>query len=181
MNRDQAWALLQNAELLFDAAAIDAAIDYMAKQITEKLGDCYPLVLTVMGGAVVFTGQLLPRLRFPLEFDYIHVSRYGDNTTGGELNWKKVPHENVAGRTVLVLDDILDEGETMAAIRERVMGQGAKAFYSAVFANKRIAKPKPMEADFVGINVPDRYVFGFGMDAYGQWRNLPALYALPQA
>lgn len=175
-----AWDILDQSEILFDPSTVEAALSRMAEDITAQLGDQFPLVLAVMGGAVVFTGDLLPRLRFPLEFDYIHVSRYGDKTHGGELQWKKSPHGNVEGRVVLVLDDILDEGETMAAIRERVLAQGATAFYSAVFTNKRIPKPKPIVPDFVGLNVPDRYVFGYGMDVKGLWRNLPAVYALKE-
>lgn len=178
MDKQAAWDILEQAELLYDAPALTAAVQRMAAEITAALGDSAPLLLSVMGGAVVFTGQLLPLLRFPLDFDYVHVSRYGDHTRGGELNWKKMPHDNVRGRVVLVLDDILDEGETMAAIREQVMAQGAAAFYSAVFTNKRINKPKPITPDFVGIEIPDRYVFGFGMDVHGLWRNLPALYAM---
>lgn len=150
----------------------------MAEDITALLGNSYPLVLSVMGGAVVFTGQLLPRLAFPLDFDYVHVSRYGDKTRGGELVWRQAPKEDVRDRVVLVLDDILDEGETMAAIRDKVLAMGAKSFHSAVFANKLISKAKPIAADFVGIDVPDRYVFGYGMDVRGAWRNLPAIYAL---
>jgi hypoxanthine phosphoribosyltransferase len=88
------------------------------------------------------------------------------------------PHTSVKDRVVLVLDDILDEGITLASIRERIMENGAKAFYSAVFANKDISKSKPITADFVGVTLPDRYVFGFGMDIYGSWRNLPAIYAV---
>lgn len=178
MDRQAAWHILEQAELLYDAPVLDAAVQRMAADITTALGDACPLLLSVMGGAVVFTGQLLPLLRFPLDFDYVHVSRYGDHTRGGELNWKKMPHDNVRGRVVLVLDDILDEGETMAAIREQVMAQGAAAFYSAVFTNKLINKPKPITPDFVGIDIPDRYIFGFGMDVHGLWRNLPALYAM---
>ena len=178
MDTQAAWAILDNAELLHGPTQLEEVLDQMAATITAKLGDQFPLVLSVMGGAVVFTGQLLPRLTFPLEFDYIHVSRYGNHTQGGELRWQKKPQDNVRGRVVLVLDDILDEGETMAAIREHVLTQGALAFYSAVFTNKLIKKPKPIQADFVGLDIPDCYVFGFGMDVHGLWRNLPAIYAL---
>lgn len=180
MDKQAAWQILEQAEVLYDAPALDAALDRMAADITQALGDQCPLLLSVMGGAVVFTGQLLPRLRFPLDFDYVHVSRYGDQTQGGELKWKKMPHDNVRGRVVLVLDDILDEGETMAAIRDQVMAQGAAAFYSAVFTNKLIGKSKPITPDFVGIDIPNRYIFGFGMDVHGLWRNLPALYAMKE-
>ncbi|AVG14573.1 MULTISPECIES: hypoxanthine-guanine phosphoribosyltransferase [Chromobacteriaceae] len=177
-NIAEARGLINSADVLFSAEEVSAAVDRMAVEITAKLGEEYPLVLSVMGGAVVFTGQLLPRLEFPLDFDYVHVSRYGDKTHGGELVWKQAPKEDVRDRVVLVLDDILDEGHTMAAIRDKVMAMGAKAFYSGVFANKLINKEKPMQADFVGLDVPDRYVFGYGMDVRGAWRNLPAIYAL---
>jgi len=177
-NVAEARGILNSSDILFSAEEVSVAVDRMSVEITEKLGESYPLVLSVMGGAVVFTGQLLPRLHFPLDFDYVHVSRYGDKTQGGELVWKQAPKEDVQDRIVLVLDDILDEGHTMAAIRDKVMGMGAKEFYSGVFANKLIPKAKPIKADFVGLDVPDRYVFGFGMDVRGAWRNLPAIHAL---
>lgn len=177
-NVAEARGILNSSDILFSAEEVSIAVDRMAVEITEKLGETYPLVLSVMGGAVVFTGQLLPRLQFPLDFDYVHVSRYGDKTHGGELVWKQAPKEDVQDRVVLVLDDILDEGHTMAAIRDKVMGMGAKEFYSGVFANKLINQSKPIKADFVGLDVPDRYVFGYGMDVRGAWRNLPAIHAL---
>ena len=171
-------ALLTEAELLFSAEAVDAAVSQLAAQLTADLGDRYPLVLAVMGGAVVFTGKLLPLLRFPLDFDYVHVSRYGDKLEGGNFHWSRAPQSSVEGRDVLILDDILDEGHTMAAIKQHVLDLGAKSCHTAVFANKLINKPKPLVADFVGLDVPNRYVFGYGMDAAGAWRNLDAIYAL---
>jgi hypoxanthine phosphoribosyltransferase len=176
----EALEILDRAELVHSENEIEAALTRIAAEITEKLSDSHPLVLSVMGGAVVFTGQLLPLLKFPLDFDYIHVSRYGNKTSGGNIDWKVVPRENVRGRVVLVLDDILDEGETMAAIQERVMAEGASACYSAVFCDKAIGRGKPISPDFVGLTLPDRYVFGFGMDVHGAWRNLPAIYALKE-
>jgi hypoxanthine phosphoribosyltransferase len=133
-----------------------------------------------MGGAVVFTGQILPMLDFPLDFDYLHVSRYGNEKQGGELHWKVAPRENVRGKVVLVLDDILDEGETMYAIKQRVMELGATKVYCAVFADKIHGKAKPIHADFVGMELPNRFVFGYGMDIHGAWRNLPAIYAVKE-
>lgn len=178
MTPEQAKKILHNAELLCSAEKVLFAVRRVADEINERLGDQQPLVLSVMGGAVVFTGQLLPLLDFPLDFDYIHVSRYGDNTRGGTISWKIEPHENVRDRTVLVVDDILDEGETLNAVREKILYLGAKAFYSAVFTDKEIGKPKPIVPDFVGIKLPNRFVFGFGMDISGAWRNLPAIYAI---
>jgi len=175
---EEAWTLLETAEEVCSAAAVSEAVTRMAQEITARLAQARPLILSVMGGAVVFTGHLLPRLRFPLEFDYVHVTRYGAGTRGGKVTWQVRPKETIAGRTVLVLDDILDEGETLAAVKERILDGGAKTFYSAVLADKEIGRPKPITADFVGVRVPNRYVFGFGMDAHGWWRNLPAIYAL---
>jgi len=177
-DRDRAWQILREADLVLDAAGVRATVESIAREITAKLADSYPLVLCVMGGSVVFTGQLLPLLRFPLDFDYMHVTRYDGATRGGTLTWKVLPRHPVAGRTVLVLDDILDEGHTMLAIRERLLGEGARAFHCAVFADKDIGRPKPLTADFHGVKLPDRYVFGFGMDVEGAWRNLPEIYAL---
>ncbi|MBI5659554.1 MAG: hypoxanthine-guanine phosphoribosyltransferase [Nitrosomonadales bacterium] len=178
LSNQQAHDLLRQAELIVAADEVRAAVERVAREINAALADAHPLVLSVMGGAVVFTGQLLPLLAFPLDFDYVHVSRYGGGQQGGALRWKVEPCENVRGKVVLVLDDILDEGGTMAAIKQRVMELGAAGFYSAVFADKLNGMTKPVRADFVGVEVPDRFVFGFGMDVHGAWRNLPAIYAV---
>ena len=175
---EDAWNVLKRAELIVPADAIDAALARLAEEISARLAASSPLVVSVMGGAVVFTGRILPLLRFPLDFDFVHVTRYGDTTRGGEIEWKVRPRTAVAGRTVLVLDDILDEGITLAAIRSGLLAEGAAAVYSAVFADKDIGRSKPLVADFVGVRLPNRYVFGFGMDVHGAWRNLPAIYAL---
>jgi len=178
MTPDEAWKILESADRLYDEAAVRAAIARLAAEITASLEDRNPFVLAVMGGSIFFAGHLLPRLRFPLEFDYIHASRYGEATAGGKIVWTVAPRENVKGRTVLVLDDILDGGETLAAIRDRVNSLGAAAFYSAVLTDKNIGRDKPIVPDFVGLKLPNRYVFGCGMDVSGAWRNLPEIYAV---
>jgi hypoxanthine phosphoribosyltransferase len=175
---EQARQILQGAEEICSAECAAAEVDRIAGEITAKLGASDPLVLAVMRGSVLFAGQLLPKLRFPLHFDYLDVTRYGGRTVGGEIQWRVSPGTAVTGRIVLVLDDILDQGQTLAAIREKLLEAGATHFYSAVFAEKDTGKTKPVRADFVGITVPNRYVFGYGMDVYGWWRNLPAVYAL---
>ena len=174
----EAQRILDEAELVVGEADAAAAVRRVAGEITAALRDAHPLVLSVMGGAVVFTGQLLPLLRFPLDFDYLHVTRYGDTTTGGELSWIVAPRAGIAGRTVLVVDDILDEGITLAAVKQRLLEQGARDCRIAVFADKEIGRAKPVSADFAGVRLPNRYVFGFGMDVKGAWRNLPAVYAV---
>jgi len=175
---DNAWRILETAEQLCSAVVISAAVERLAHEITARFQGGFPLVLGVMRGGVMFAGQLLPQLRFPLEFDYLDVTRYGDTTRGGSISWKVSPGTAVSGRTVLVLDDILDEGQTLAAICDRLLAAGARHVYSAVFAEKETGCPKPISADFVGVRLPDRYVFGFGMDVKGLWRNLPEIYAL---
>lgn len=174
----EAQQLLDHAECIVSEEAVQAVLDRLADEIARTLAHEFPLVLPVMGGAVVFAGQLLPRLRFPLEFDYLHVTRYHGKTQGGEMEWRVLPGQNVAGRSVLVLDDILDQGDTLAAVRHKLLDMGATRVWSAVLTNKDNGLAKPIRADFVGLDVPDRYVFGCGMDAYGLWRNLPAIYAL---
>src|SRR5262245_39507388 len=174
----QLWEVLKRADLVYGEDQLAAAVRSMAQQLSGRLAARVPLVLTVTGGEVGCTGQLLPLLLFPLEFDYIHVTRYRGSTQGGSVQWKVEPRPQLAGRVVLVVDDILDEGHTLAAIRDRVLQEGAAAFYSAVLADKEIGRDKPIRADFVGVTVPNRYVFGFGMDVEGAWRNLPAIYAV---
>lgn len=174
----EAQRILDEADLVVSARAAAAAVQRMADEISAALRDTHPLVLSVMGGAVVVTGQLLPQLAFPLDFDYLHATRYGDTTAGGELSWIVAPRAAIAGRTLLVVDDILDEGITLAAVRRRLLEQGAKDCRIAVFADKDIGRAKPVVADFVGVRLPNRYVFGFGMDVRGAWRNLPAVYAV---
>ena len=160
------------------AATVSDAIARLAREITARLAESFPLVLCVMRGGVIFTGQLLPQLRFPLELDYVEVTRYGVATRGGELSWRMAPTQAVTGRAVLVLDDILDEGHTLAAIREKLLALGASRVFVAVLSEKDIGRPKPVKADFTGVKLPNRYVFGCGMDVKGAWRNLPEIYAL---
>lgn len=177
----EAWAFLENSDPVSSATEVDAAIARVAGQVQQAFARLYPLVLVVMGGAVVFAGRLLPQLRMPLDLDYIHASRYGDAMRGGEIRWRVEPAESVKDRAVLVLDDILDGGQTMAAIRDRLMALGAKSFACAVLVEKTLRKEKPIRPDFVGLTIPDRFVFGCGMDAKGFWRNLPEIRAMKGA
>lgn len=176
----RARAFLENSDLVCDEGTIQGAMARLADEISARLRDSYPMVLVVMGGAVVFAGQLLPRLRFPLDLDYVHATRYGSATTGGGIAWRVHPPEGVRGRTILVLDDILDGGETLHAICSQLRTQGAQQVLCAVLVEKTLGKEKPIAADFVGLRIPDRFVFGFGMDAKGFWRNLPEIRALKE-
>ena len=176
----QAKDLLAAADLIHSAETVARAVSRVAREITEKLGESNPLLLCVMSGGVPFAGHLMTQLEFPLDFDYMHVTRYGQDTSGGALSWRSAPWTPVKGRTVLVLDDILDEGLTLAAIVERMRELGAKDCYTAVATDKLNGKEKPIKADFVALTVPNRFVFGYGMDVRGGWRNLPAIYAMKE-
>ncbi len=180
MNEYDARDILLASEEIADAKTVQASLDRLGQEISDALHDRFPLVLPVMGGAIVFAGQLLPRLDFPLEFDYLHVTRYRGKTQGGAVEWRVLPGKSVAGRTVLVIDDILDEGETLYAVRQKLLEMGAARVHTAVLADKEIQSKKPIQADFVGLKVPNRFVFGCGMDAYGLWRNLPEIRALKE-
>ena len=177
-DRKAAWDFLDHSDPIADAAQVQAAIDRLAQEITQALVESYPLVLVVMGGAVVFAGQLLPKLRFPLDFDYVHATRYGDAVQGGGIDWKVTPPGYVRDRAVLVLDDILDGGHTLRAICDRLLALGAKSVHCAVLVEKILARKRPIIADFVGLRIPDRFVLGCGMDAKGYWRNLPEIRAI---
>jgi len=181
MTPEHARRVLEEADLVYDAGAVQGAIRTMADEITRILGEHNPLIVVVMHGGVYLAGQILPLLEFPLGLDYIHVTRYGQSTSGGALIWKALPSESVKGRAVLVLDDILDAGQTLAAVRERLLASGAESVHCAVLTEKETGKPKPLKADFVGLKLPDRYVFGCGMDIAGAWRNLPAIYAMKES
>lgn len=177
---ETAWAFLRDSDLIASAAEVQAAVQRLAAEIDEELSKKYPLVLAVMGGAVVFAGQILPLLRFPLDFDYVHASRYGAMTRGSKIEWRVRPPALVRGRAVLVLDDILDHGETMNAIRNGLLDLGAESVHCAVLVEKLLQDKKPIVPDFVGLKIPDRFVFGCGMDAKGFWRNLPEIRAMKE-
>lgn len=177
----EARRTLEDSDLLCSEAAVNAAVDRLAGELTARLSESMPLLLVVMRGATVFFGQLLPRLRFPLEVDYIHATRYGDTTSGSQVVWRVRPRESVQGRVVVVVDDVLDEGFTLAAVRQALLDEGAAEVLIAVFCEKDLGRSKPIGADFVGVRLPNRYLFGYGMDVQGVWRNLPAVYALKES
>ncbi len=175
---EQALVVLREAELLCAPEQVEAALDRLATAVTARMGGCNPLVLVVMNGAFIPGALVLSRLRFPLQVGYLHATRYRGGTRGGAIDWIAPPRPAVAGRTVLVIDDIFDEGDTLKAILDEVRRQGAAAVYSAVLVDKRHDRKAPgLHVDFIGLEVPDRYVFGCGMDYKEYWRQLPAIYA----
>jgi len=174
--------LFAQSEQLISAEEMQAAYDRLARQISERLSDRLPVVLAVMNGGLFAAGQLLPRLTFPMEVSYVHASRYRGATTGGALKWMAQPDISLAGRHVLVVDDIFDEGYTLKGIRDWCLSAGALKVWVAVATDKRHdRKVEGLTPDFIGVDVPDRYIFGEGMDYDGFFRNMAGIHALPEA
>ncbi|MBS0433093.1 MAG: hypoxanthine-guanine phosphoribosyltransferase [Proteobacteria bacterium] len=173
---------LESAELIHDRTIIEAAVARMGAQITRVLDGERALFLTVMQGGLIFAGQLALSIGSDLQFDYVHATRYRGGTRGRELEWRRRPEAAMHDRSVILADDILDEGNTLAALRDACLAQGARRVLIAVLCEKRHDRRVPgLAADFVGVQVPDRYVFGYGMDYHEQGRNLPGIYALDEA
>lgn len=175
---DKIKSIYEQATCLYTTNEVEAALDRMAIKIHEQLHDQNPVILCVMIGGLVPLGNLLPRLDFPLEVDYVHATRYRGQTVGGEIVWKVKPSTNIQGRTVLVVDDILDGGVTLAAIMKEIEGMGAQKVYSAVLVDKYQKRvPNGLQkADFVGMEVEDHYIFGYGMDYHEYLRNAPGIF-----
>ncbi|MEE9342868.1 MAG: hypoxanthine-guanine phosphoribosyltransferase [Gammaproteobacteria bacterium] len=175
----QANQVLAKADVLFDAKAVDNALDKMTLAISEKFINDELLLLCVMVGGLVPAAGLFTRLQRPVQLDYLHATRYNGGLVGQELTWLHKPDIDLSGRIILVVDDILDEGITLAAILHYCKQQGARAVYSAVLVEKVHDRKVPgLSADFIGLQVEDRYVFGCGMDYHGYMRNLTSIYAV---
>jgi hypoxanthine phosphoribosyltransferase len=173
--------LPDNCKLVFNNTEITSALEKLADKLNQQLENETPLVLCVMQGGLIFSGQLIPRLQCMLEIDYIHATRYDNKTSGSELIWKAYPVASLTNRTVLILDDILDEGHTLHSIIQYCKLQGASKIISAVLLRKNHSRCVDENlTDNIALNVEDEYVFGFGMDYDGQYRQLDSIYALEE-
>lgn len=177
---EKVQCVLEKAECLYSTAEINEALDQMALEITNKLKDANPLILCVMTGALIPTGHLLTRLHFPLEIDYIHVTRYRGTNRGGDLHWLVEPRQHLKDRTILIIDDIMDGGLTLSAIIDYCKTYNAKETYTAVMVSKNRQREPGVnfEPNFVGVRTEDKYLFGFGLDYEEYLRNIPGIYAV---
>ncbi len=176
---EEARAVFAEADCLIEAPRLQGCYDRMAAQITEQMAELDPVILCVMLGGLQATAEISKRLSFPFEFDYLHATRYSGDTFGGELVWKVSPGIDLANRHVLIIDDILDEGYTIAATLNAISAQGAASVRTAMLLQKVHDRRAPgLEADILGSEIEDRYVFGAGMDYKGYFRQLPAVYAV---
>jgi len=174
-------AVIAQADLLYSTEEIDAALAQLAEKLTADYAGKNPLMLTVMNGAVMTAGYLLPKLKFKLEIDYIHASRYGEKMVGGELNWHAQPTIALQNRHVVLIEDIYDEGITLTALRQFCLEAGAASVRCVALVDKLHNNKTGAVPEYIGLTVADRYVFGFGMDVEGFWRNLPAIYAMKES
>ncbi|KPJ94055.1 MAG: hypoxanthine-guanine phosphoribosyltransferase [Gammaproteobacteria bacterium SG8_15] len=176
----EAADVMAAAHCCYNKVEVEHAIDRMAEEITAQLGQLEPLLLCVMNGGLIITGGLLLRLDFALDYDYIHATRYAGKTRGSDLNWISRPHKPLAGRHVLIIDDILDEGITLQELTKYCEAENVASVRTAVLVNKLHDRKSLSTADFIGLDVEDRYVFGYGMDYKGYLRNVPGIYAVDE-
>jgi hypoxanthine phosphoribosyltransferase len=175
---EQVRQVLAEADCLYNQSEVERELDRLAEEITVRHANTNPVVLCVMTGALIPAGHLLTRLTFPLEVDYIHATRYAGQTRGGELNWQTEPDIDLRDREIIIIDDILDEGVTLAAIVDYCHQQAASRVFTAVLVEKRHERKTGLRADYVGLEIEDRYVFGYGMDYKGYLRNVAGIYAV---
>ncbi len=178
---EEAQDIIIKSEEIISASEIQNAYDAMGKAITYDLELSDPLVLVVMNGALIPAGQLLTRLNFPFQIGYLHASRYNGNTEGAAIEWIAKPSVDVKDRVVLLVEDIFDEGTTLKEIVNVLQNMGAQVVYTAALVNKvHDRKIKEFKVNYIGVDVPDRYIFGCGMDYHEYWRNLPGIWALKE-
>lgn len=172
-------AILDRAECLFTDADVDRAYDAMAAAVAEELGNRDPIAVCVMIGGLVPAVNLMSRLAGvgTLQLDYVHATRYRLGTRGQQLDWITGPRHDLSGRDVIVIDDVLDEGVTLMAIRDRLKELGAARVRTAVLVDKATPRDASVVADIVGLHAPNRYLFGCGMDYRGYFRHFRAIYA----
>jgi hypoxanthine phosphoribosyltransferase len=176
---EEAVLALRSATEIASEAQIDDALARMAGELTSLVERSNPVVLAVMRGGLFTAAGLCRYFRFPYQFDFAHATRYADGLTGGKLTWPVSPPASLAGRTVVVVDDIFDHGTTLRALESELGNVGVKEVFTAVLVLKRRAGSAEIpRINCIGIEIDDRYVFGCGMDYKGYWRGLPSLYAL---
>ena len=168
----------EESDCLCDTTKLNEALDLLAEKITFDLKDKNLLILCVMTGGIIPVGHLATRLNFPLQIDYIHATRYCGETSGGELHWIQEPTISLKNRTVLIVDDIFDEGITLLEIDKYCNEKGAAKVYSAVLVNKTHNRKVNFKPNYVGLEIEDRYLFGFGMDYKNYLRNVNAIHAV---
>ena len=165
--------ILDNSSSLISAGEVQQAVERLANALNERFAGTQPLFLSVMNGAMIPGAWLVTKLKFPLQMDYVHATRYQSTTHGGIIDFRAKPSKSVEGRTVILFDDIYDEGYTLEAIRDWCIGQGARKVISVALVRKLHDRGLARDwLDYFGLDVPDVYIFGCGMDAFEYHREL---------
>lgn len=182
MQIDHYERIINKSELLYSKDQLGKAIDNMAKAISEKLEAKNPILISVLTGALVVTGQLLIRLNFPLRVDYLHATRYGGKVEASNLEFIVKPRLPLKNQTVLIVDDIIDTGLTLKAIVDYCFQEGAKEVYTAAMIDKKVCRDPEglLKADFIGLEIPDKFIVGYGLDYEEYLRNLDGIYVMPK-
>ena len=181
MTPEQIVEVQERSTRLHSEEEVEAALDSMAASINADLAEKNPLVICIMHGGLITSGKLATRLHFPLQLDYLHATRYRSETSGKELEWKVFPSVPLKGRVILLVDDIFDVGTTLKLIVEYCKQQGCASVQIAVLLDKQHdRKEAGIEVDFVGLNVADQYLIGYGMDYKNFLRNVPGIYAIAE-
>ena len=176
---EEIHSLLANADRLYTLGQVEDGITALAGRINQELGALNPILLPIMNGGLTIAAGLLRHLAFPLQLDYMHVTRYRDSTSGGSLDWIYEPRITLADRHVLLIDDLLDHGITLEAAVNYCRGKGASSVRTAVLIVKDLQqRPGLQSVDYCALEAPDRYLFGYGMDYKTYWRNAPGIYAV---
>ncbi len=170
-------ALPDGARCLYDAAAVDAAVDRVAVELAVRLWDARPVVVCLMNGGLAFTADLLRRFYFDLELDYMHLTRYR-HTQGGEVRFLRKLDRAVAGRSVLLVDDVLDEGVTLRTAQDAIAAAAPAELLTAVLVRKNLGGAGAA-ADYAALDAPNEFLVGRGMDCDGWFRQLSGIYSLP--
>lgn len=162
--------------VLFDEATIHRRLDELAARIVEDYRDRELTVVAILNGSVILMADLLRRIPLPLKLDCLSVASYhGGTKTTGELLFRQVSLPDIAGRHVLILDDILDSGVTLATIREKLEAAGPASVRICVLLAKKRERLRAVEPDYVGFEIADEFVVGYGLDYMERYRNLPCI------
>jgi hypoxanthine phosphoribosyltransferase len=171
----------ENSDLIFSASQINTAVESMGLELETKIKNKNAILICVMNGGIIMTSDLLRCMDCDVRLDYLQVARYREKTVGGSLHWLKEPQLSLEDQTVVLVDDIYDEGYTMEELVSYCRKHGAKEVITAVLLLKRKSAPQvDLKPDIYGLEVTDRYVYGYGMDYKGYLRNVPAIYAISE-
>lgn len=161
-------------KVLYTQEQIDQRTDELATTLSTKYSDELPVVVPVMTGAMMFAAELMKKLNFKLNIDYVDVSSYEDSSkSSGKVRLLRDLSHDVSGRPVLMIEDIIDTGHTLEFLNKLFASRGAKSVETCSLLDKPDRREVDVKADYVGFEVPNEFIVGYGLDYDGLYRNLP--------